>query len=248
MRVSHVATKFGIVAGALTACAALVAACGDVGGVTELSVGSTPSGADGGTAGSSLVTASPDATSPDTTSTGTVMDLLNTKCAAEPGQADYFTSAAELTTKLRGSWYHCPSNDPSDWQLPAGTGMAFEFSSTSTWAFLDYASTPQTFAPSSDPARSGSLVYLVFAGTLPEGGPISDGSVQPDSGGYMNMEIPFNDPVSRNGIFVELTTNNAAPRRFQVVFQQNPRKLQLQELASGGGSGAVVNATFVAIN
>lgn len=203
-------------------------------GVSELTVGSTPA-PDSGTDGPPFL-ADPN--------TGTLLERLDAKCAAAAGQIDTYTSATELSARLAGRWYHCKSTDPSDWNLPRGTGLTFDFNLSGTWAFLDYADQTQAFTPSTDPDRSGGLYYYVFAGAPSEAGvEAGDGSAVPDASAFSSMFVAFNDATTRNGLFVELQSGNVENYQFQMLFEKNPRKLHLNEL-----NGTPVLATFVPID
>jgi hypothetical protein len=222
-----------LVASPVLAAAVALGACATV---SELSVGSTPAGPDGGT-DAPTITATPDASS-----TTTLLERLEQKCAAPAGQLDTYTNGAGLSARLKGRWYHCGSI--GNWDLPRGTGVELQFGTTGTYAFLNYADSTQLFTPDTSPDMSGQILYLVFAGTPSDGG--SDGGDAagvPEGGQGGSMFIPINDTTTRNGIFVYLTRADLADYEFQMVFEQNPRKLHLNEL---GATPAF--ATFVPID
>jgi hypothetical protein len=200
-----------------------IAACGNV---TELSVGNTPV-VDGGS-DSALVSASPDAMS-----STTLLDRLEAKCAAPAGQIDEYTSAAELTTRLAGRWYHCGSL--GNWGLPRGTGLEFDFGSVGTYAFLSYSDATQTFTPSSDPDQSGQALYFVSTGVAqPDGG--GDGGFDaagvPEGGAGGAMFVPVDDTTARNGLFVILTRADVDNLQFQMQLEKNPPRLHTNELGA----------------
>jgi hypothetical protein len=192
-----------------------VSACGNV---TDLSVGQ--------------ITATPEGGATIT------LDKLEARCAAAPGQVDSFKSAAELSSRLSGRWYHCTSNDPNtNWALPRGTGMIYSFDQDGTWALLDYADAQQTFTPSADPDRNGALKFYVVTGVASD-----SGTGDNDAGPFDGMFIPLDETTTRYGIFLRqqrLTDDY----QFEPSFDQNPRRLHLHELNLGG-----VSADFVPID
>ena len=211
----------------------VVAACT---GVSELAVGSTPTPADaGGDAASGTGT-------PDAMLTGTLLDKLEARCALPAGQIDVYTNAAQLSTRLKGRWYHCRSI--VNWDLPRGTGLEYTFVPNGSYAFLDYADGSQLFTPSTDVTKSGEVLYQIFGGTQGDGGADGgDAAVQSDAGGSSPMFIPVDDTTTHNGIFAYLTRATDADLQFQMLFEQNPRKLHMNELGD-----TPVFATFVPID
>lgn len=199
-------------------------------GVTELSVGSTPTPADGGIG-----------VTKDGSPTGTLLERLEQKCAAQPGAIDTYTNAAELSARLNGRWYHCGSI--GNWSLPRGTGLELAFGTTGSYAFLSYADPTETFTPSTDPDMSGEVDYVVFAGLPSDGGADGgDAAAAADASPGGMMSVAVDDTTTRNGLFVDLarTTDDL---QFQMIFEQNPRKLHTNELG-----GTPVFATFVPID
>ncbi len=227
MRAAILASILAIVIGAtlvLDACAS----------VSELSVGSTPVQPD------AALDAEPIRATPDAMLTSTLIDRLEAKCALPAGQSVNYTSAAQLSALLKGRWYHCGSI--GNWDLPRGTGLAYGFDQIGTYAFLDYADQSESFTPSTDVNRSGQILYVAFAGTPSEGG-VTEAGVAADASAGGSTAIPWNDTTTRNGFFVYLTRAGDADLEFQMLLEENPRKLHLNELG-----GTPVLSTFVPID
>ncbi len=204
--------------------------------ISELTVGSTPADPDAG------ADTSPSPASPDAMLTTTLLDKLEAKCAAQAGAIDSYTNAAELSDRLKGRWYHCGSL--GNWTLPRGTGLEYLIDPNGHYEFVSYDDKTETFTPSTDVTKVGELLYIVFTGTPSDGGAEGgDASVQSEAGGAGPMFINVDDTTTRNGIFVYLTRATDTDLEFQMLFEQNPRKLHMNELG-----GTPVLATFVPID
>ena len=231
-RVARVAILVGTVVVSSVVSSVVGGGCANV---SELTVGGTPGSADAAT------DSSPTAATPDATLTSTLIDRLEAKCALPAGQSDDYTSAAQLSALLQGRWYHCGAI--GNWDLPRGTGLSFRFDQIGTYAFLDYADGSEIFTPSTDVNRSGEILYVAFAGTPSDGGTADAGDGGAEAGVGGSMYIPWNDTATRNGFFVSLTRAADSALEFQMLFEQNPRKLHTNELG-----GTPVLATFVPID
>jgi hypothetical protein len=191
----------------------LVAACG---GVAPLDVGENTA------AGT---------TTPSTT-TATLMQTLDAKCAQPLGPPDDFMTAAELTQKIRGRWYACP-DATQDW-LPHGTALDFTFDANGghfQFLFIDDSGT--TFVPQMGTDVSGPLDYLVFTGM--EG--IADAGPDGAGAGTTETFVQWTDGTPQNNInlYFDRTSDNL--EFVPELTQGAQRKLQLREL---GGSPAHV--------
>ncbi len=207
----------------LAAMSLAVSACA---GVSELSVGAAPTQGEGGTG----------------TLGSTLLDNLEAKCAAATGASDGYMNAAELSSRLNGRWYHCASI--GNWSLPRGTGTQFQLGAQGNYAFLGLNATEDSFVASADPMQRGQIVYHAFTGTSTFDGGDAGGLTDVYAGGGVSeMEVPINDMTTRNGFFVYLEASDGNTLEFQVLFEQNPPKLHLNEL---GGAPAL--ATFVPID
>ena len=233
-------------------CAGLViaafAACGNV---INLNVGDlAPQADDGGPRD--------EATLAESSVTTSLLDVLTARCAAASGSPSYYTNAAELTTHLKGRWYYCPSL--GNWQLPPGTGLELDFTSTGSWAFLTMTAAGDGFTASSDPDHSGQILYyippqviLTEGGVVtveagPEGGGTDGGSGATDGatadGSSPNQGfIPVDDTATLNGIEVFFTRADFDDFHFIIDFEASPQKMVFQEVGVDP-----VHAVFVPID
>jgi hypothetical protein len=175
-------------------------------------------------------------TKPSTT-TASLVQTLDQKCAQPLGSPDDFASAAQLTQKIQGRWYSCPDTS-QDW-LPRGSALDMTFDANGGhFQFLMIDDSGTTFLPVAGVDESGPLDYLVFTGMegIADAGPGGAGAGTTETFVQWNDDTPLNninlyfDRTANNLEFVPELTNGAQ------------RKLQLREI---GGSPA--HGTFVPV-
>jgi hypothetical protein len=156
----------------------------------------------------------------------TLLEALAARCAAPSGSPDYFTSAAELTQRLRGRWFYCPQS--SNWFTPPD-GIDFELAASGTFAYLHVDAAHDTLVASTDPNESGDVLYQAPVGGFMDAG--TEGGVEGD--------VPIDDTFPRNGLSVALV--RADYNFFFVpVFESGPRRMLLRELGDNPAQGIFV--------
>jgi hypothetical protein len=163
----------------------------------------------------------------------TFLEVLAARCAAPRGTPDYAESAADLTARLRGSWYDCAASGA--WSAPP-VGVAFDFTTTPTYSFLVLDERASALVASTRDGDTGDLVYVAPKGPA-DAGP--DGTTS-DAGGNEET-IPFDDPQPRNDVSIELVRGgNLSDFRFIANFESNPRRLVLREVGADPASAVFV--------
>jgi hypothetical protein len=169
----------------------------------------------------------------------TLSQILAQRCAAGKGSVDDFNNAAELSQRLRGRWYFCPT--PVNWSLPPGSGVDFEFGDGGTFQFLLINDAGTDFSRTSGTDNNGPLLYLVFTGM--EG--IADGSAADGSNNGANADasteafVAWDDPTARFNInlFFDRVQGNL---EFVPELTISPRTLTLRELGGTPASAMLV--------
>jgi hypothetical protein len=173
-------------------------------------------------------------TQPATTS-ATLMQTLDAKCAQPLGSPDDFSSAAELTQKIQARWYAC-SDTTQDW-LPRGSALDLTFGPEGgRFQFLIIDATGTMFVPQSGPDQSGPLDYLVFTGM--EG--VVDAGPGGPSGSSTETFVPWNDDTPQNNINLFFDRSSDNLEFVPELTKGTQRKLQLRELGGSPAHGSFV--------
>jgi hypothetical protein len=159
-----------------------------------------------------------------------VEQQLRAGCAASPGKADRYESAADLTARLSGRWFAC--YDFASAPLVAGDGV--ELTGDGHWRMLDWTPAHDGLVPTADADRSGPIRYLAFSD--------ADAGEGAANGGISSQYVALDDPTPWRGIFVylERTTREAIVE--EVDFESDPRKMYLREAGPSGSTGFLVPA------